>query len=345
MIDLRSDTVTRPTPAMIEAMRTAKVGDDGLEGDPTVRELEARAAEIAGKPAGLFVVSGTMGNLVGMIAGARATGAVLLHELAHILVTEMGGISLLARQFPRPIGGPGGRMDLDRLRDAMQPKLAPGFLPTALIALENTHNHAGGTVLPESYMAAVHALARDAGVPVHVDGARLFNAAAAQGVRMADLARHAETVTFCLSKGLGAPIGAVLVGPRDVIERGRAIRKMLGGTLRQAGVIAAAGIVALDTMVERLAEDHANARRLARGLHRIAPSMVDPAAVETNIVVLDLSASGRTSAAWAGILLERGVWTRGNDTPRMRLVTHHQVSVADVDDAVAAFAAAWPGGD
>ena len=341
VIDLRSDTVTRPTPAMIEAMRTARIGDDGLEGDPTVRELEARAAEITGKEAGLFVVSGTMGNLIGMMANVREPGTILLNEIAHILVTEMGGVSLLANLFPKPIGGPGGQIDLDRLREAIVPKLAPGFQKTVLIALENTHNHAGGTVLPEDYMAAVHALAGQYGIPVHVDGARIFNAAAALGVPVAALARHAETVTFCLSKGLGAPIGAVLVGSQAVIDRGRSIRKMLGGTLRQAGILAAAGIVALDTMVDRLADDHANAKRLAEGLHAIEPSLIDPNAVASNILVLDLAASGHSSAEWAETLNKKGLWTRGNDTFRMRFVTHHHVSSADVDVAIAAFAETW----
>ena len=341
VIDLRSDTVTRPTPAMIEAMQAARIGDDGLEGDPTVRELEARSAKITGKEAGLFVVSGTMGNLIGMMANVHEPGTVLIHEIAHILVTEMGGVSLLANLFPKPIGGPGGRMDLDRLREAVVPKLAPGFQKTVLIALENTHNYAGGAVLPEDYMAAVHAMAGEHGIPVHVDGARIFNAAAALGVPVADLARHTDTLTFCLSKGLGAPIGAVLVGPQAVIDRGRSIRKMLGGTLRQAGMIAAAGIVALDHMVERLVEDHANAKRLAEGLNAIEPSLVDPDAVASNILVLDLAASGHSSAEWAERLNGKGLWTRGNDTYRMRFVTHHHVSGDEVDTAIAAFAETW----
>ena len=232
-------------------------------------------------------------------------------------------------------------MDLDRLREAVVPKLAPGFQKTVLIALENTHNYAGGAVLPEDYMAAVHAMAGEHGIPVHVDGARIFNAAAALGVPVADLARHTDTLTFCLSKGLGAPIGAVLVGPQAVIDRGRSIRKMLGGTLRQAGMIAAAGIVALDHMVERLVEDHANAKRLAEGLNAIEPSLVDPDAVASNILVLDLAASGHSSAEWAERLNGKGLWTRGNDTYRMRFVTHHHVSGDDVDTAIAAFAETW----
>ena len=184
-------------------------------------------------------------------------------------------------------------------------------------------------------------MAGEHGIPVHVDGARIFNAAAALGVPVADLARHTDTLTFCLSKGLGAPIGAVLVGPQAVIDRGRSIRKMLGGTLRQAGMIAAAGIVALDHMVERLVEDHANAKRLAEGLNAIEPSLVDPDAVASNILVLDLAASGHSSAEWAKCLNGKGLWTRGNDTYRMRFVTHHHVSGDDVDTAIAVFTETW----
>jgi threonine aldolase len=339
-IDLRSDTVTRPTEAMQEAMRRAELGDDGREGDPTVRRLEALAAEKTGKEAGLFVVSGTMGNLLALLTHTGRGGEVLLHEGAHILRSEMGGIAAVAGFFFRTVKGTHGAMDLEALQEATQPSLAANKLYTALICMETTHNDAGGAVLPLDHMAAVHALGKANGIPVHTDGARLFNAAVRLGRPAAEIARHSDTVTFCVSKGLSAPVGSVLVGSAEFINRARAFRRMIGGNLRQGGVIAAAGIVALEAMVERLAEDHRTARRLAEGLSRIDQSFVDPETVETNIVQVDTHKSGRTAAQWLDALKARGVLAGVWSPWKMRLVTHRHIGDAEVEGTVEAFRAA-----
>jgi threonine aldolase len=340
-IDLRSDTVTLPTDAMLDAMHRARLGDDGREGDPTVGRLEALAAQRTGKEAGLFVVSGTMGNLVALLAHTGRGGEVLCEAGSHILRSEMGGVAGLAGLFHRGVAGTRGAMDVEALSEAIAPALLPNRLATALIAMETTHNDAGGAVLPLAHMQAVHALGRAHGVPVHVDGARLFNAAVRLGVDAAAIAAHCDSVTFCISKGLSAPVGAVLTGSRDFIAQARAYRRMVGGNLRQGGVIAAAGIVALETMVARLADDHASARRLAEGLHRIDPALVDPARVETNIVQLD---TGRPAAALVAALKERGVLAGLWSKHVIRMVTHRHVDAASIDAAVAAFGEAWRAG-
>lgn len=341
LIDLRSDTVTQPTEAMREAMARAEVDDDGLGRDPTTRRLEEMAAAMLGKEAGLFVVSGTASNLVALLAVAPERGIVLAHRLSHILRAEMGGLGTLAGLFSTAIPGERGAMDLDALRAEIHPKLALGTLPTALIEVETTHNFSGGYALPLDHLAAVQGIGGEFGIPVHMDGARIFNAAAALGVPAREIAKYAGTVGFCLSKGLSAPVGSVLCGSAAVIERARLLRRMIGGTLRQSGVLAAAGIVALEQMVERLAEDHANAQRLARGLHAVHSGIVDPANVQTNIVMLDLAKSGRPSAWFAAGFERHGIRARGNDTPHMRMVTHRQITQADVDHALEAFAALW----
>jgi threonine aldolase len=338
-IDLRSDTVTKPTAAMLDAMRSADLGDDSRDGDPTVRRLEALAAQRTGKEAGLFVVSGTMGNLVAQLTHGQRGGMVLLEANAHILRSELGGIAQIAGLFHKPVPGERGAMDLDRLAEAISPGLAPHRLGTSLICLETTHNDASGAALPLDHMAAVHALARRHGVPVHTDGARLFNAAVKLGVPAAEIARHTDTVCFCVSKGLSAPIGSVLVGPQAVIERARAFRRMIGGNLRQAGGIAAAGIVALETMVYRLADDHAAARALAEGLARIDARLVALDRVETNIVQVDTAWSGRSAAEWIAALEQEGVRTGAWSTNLLRLVTHRHIGAAEVERSLAAFAA------
>jgi threonine aldolase len=337
-IDLRSDTVTKPTEAMLERMRDAELGDDSRDGDPTVRALEALAAERTGKQAGLLVASGTMGNLVAQLAHAQPGGTVLLEANAHILRSEMGGIAMIAGLFHRSIPGERGAMALDRLADAISPGLSAHRLGTALICLETTHNDAGGAVLPLDHMAAVHALAQRHGVPVHTDGARLFNAAVALGVPAARIAQHTDTLCFCVSKGLSAPIGSVLVGSHGFIMQARAFRRMIGGNLRQAGGIAAAGIVGLESMVDRLADDHAAARRLAEGLHRIDPRLVARDRVETNIVQVDTAASGRDAAEWIAALEQEGVRAGAWSGSLLRLVTHRHIDAAAVERAIAAFA-------
>lgn len=341
LIDLRSDTVTQPTEAMYEAMMRADLGDDGREGDPTTRRLEEMAAELLGKEAGLFVVSGTASNLVALLGVVEGRGTVLAHERAHILRTEMGGLATVTGQFYLPISGARGAMDLEALRTEIHPELAVGHLPTVLIEVETTHNSAGGCVLSLDHLAAVRALADEFSIPVHMDGARLFNASVALGVPAREIAQYADTVGFCLSKGLSAPVGSVVCGSSAVIERGRALRRMIGGTLRQSGVLAAAGIVALDTMIGRLAEDHENAKRLARALNAIDRDLVDPAEVETNIVMVNLEKSGRTTAWFAAEMQRRGIWTAANPTSVMRLVTHRHISVVDVDAAAEIIGAIW----
>jgi len=339
LIDLRSDTVTKPTEAMLERMRRAELGDDSRDGDPTVRELEALAAARTGKQAAMFVPSGTMGNLVALLTHARPGCTVLLEANAHILRSEMGGIAQIAGLFHKAIPGERGAMDLDRLAEAVSPGLSAHRLGTALICLENTHNDAGGAVLSLEHMAAVHALAERHGVPVHTDGARLFNAAVKLGVPAAEICRHTDTLSFCVSKGLSAPIGSLLVGTHGFIMQARAFRRMVGGNLRQAGGIAAAGIVALETMVERLADDHAAARRLADALHRIDPTLVQPERVETNIVQVETAASGRSAAEWIAALEQEGVRAGAWSGSLLRLVTHRHIDAAAVERASAAFAA------
>ena len=341
LIDLRSDTVTLPTDAMRQAIQDAELGDDGRERDPTARRLEKLAAKMLGKDEGLFVVSGTVSNTIAVMANVREQGTVLAHEKAHLLVAEMGAISTIASLFCKPIPGANGAMDIDALRAAIQPKLKDGQLPTVLIEVESTHNYAGGRALALDHLAAVRELADEFGIPVHMDGARIFNAAAALGVTAREIAQYVDTVSFCLSKGLSAPIGSVIAGPAETMARAHAIRKMIGGTLRQAGIVAAPGIVALEEMVDRLGEDHAVAKRLATNLQAIDPTLADPAEIESNIIMVDLAKSGRNAAWFSDALRDRGVWTLPNPTTTMRLVTHRHISEQDADIAAQIFGTLW----
>lgn len=342
-IDLRSDTVTKPTPAMRAAMAAAEVGDDGYADDPTVQRLEAMAAERLGKEAGLFVPSGTMGNLCALLVHTGRGDEVLLEASAHIIRSEMGGIASLAGTMFRPLPGERGAIPPAAIEAACS---GGGYgtarLRPALLCLETTHNAAGGAVLPLDYLAAARQVAVRHGMAVHIDGARLFNAAAALGVPVEAIARHADTVTFCLSKGLSAPVGSVLCGPAALIARARLFRRMLGGTMRQSGVVAAAGLVALDTMTERLAEDHRRARRLAEGLAAIHPALCDPASVETNMVYADFAASGRAAGEWARLLGTAGIVCRAADATRMRLVTHADLDDADIEAMLGIVQELWP---
>lgn len=340
MIDLRSDTVTRPTEAMLESMRGATFGDDSREGDATVQKLEAMAAAKTGKEAGAFMPSGTMTNLVAMLAHGSRGGEVLLEQGSHTLNAELGGIAGIAGLFHRGIPGRRGAMQLERLREAIRP-MTRSNMGTALVWMENTHNRAGGAVLPLAHMHSVFELARGNGVPVHLDGARIFNAAVALGCGAAEIAAYSDSVCFCVSKGLSAPVGSILCGSGEFIERARAYRRMVGGNMRQAGPLAAAGIVALETMVERLAEDHQSARRLAEGLHRIDRNLCDPALVDTNLVRVDIARSGRFAAQWSDDLKARNVLVSPADVHVLRFVTHRHISAADIDAAVAAFAELW----
>lgn len=341
MIDLRSDTVTKPSEPMLERMRAAELGDDSRDGDPTVKALEEKAATIVGKEAALFMPSGTMANLAALMAHTGRGGEVLLEETAHILRYEMGAIAHVAGLFHRPVRGRRGAMDLDQLAEVVDARLRPNRLATALICMETTHNAAGGSVLPLDHMSAVHAIARQHDIPVHTDGARLFNAAVALGVPAERIARHTDTVCFCVSKGLGAPVGSLLCGSAAFIARARAFRRMLGGNLRQSGMLAAAGMVALDTMIDRLAEDHRHARQLADGIHVVAPSAVDPKTIETNIVRVELGDSGLRAEEWSKRFLERGIKVAPASASSLRFVTHRHVTAADIDAAVTAFREIW----
>ncbi|HET7597043.1 MAG TPA: GntG family PLP-dependent aldolase [Burkholderiales bacterium] len=340
MIDLRSDTVTRPTEAMVESMREATFGDDSRDGDATVMKLERLAAERLGKEAAAFMPSGTMANLVAMLTHAQRGGEVLLEQGSHTLNAELGGIAGVAGLFYRGIPGTRGAMDLDALREALRPTLR-NQMGTALVWMENSHNRSGGAVLPLEHMKAVQRLAGEHTVPVHLDGARIFNAAAALKREAREIAQHADSACFCVSKGLSAPVGSVLCGTSGFIERARAFRRMVGGNLRQAGPLAAAGIVALETMVDRLAEDHRTAKRLAQGLHRIDRDLVDPAGVETNLVRAELRKSGRRAAEWSARLKDKGILVSPCDAYALRFVTHRHIGDAEVDAAIDALANLW----
>jgi threonine aldolase len=340
LTDFRTDTVTRPTAEMLAAMQAATQGDDSRDGDPTVIKLEALAAARTGKEAGLYMPSGTMTNLVAVLAHTSRAGEVLLERGAHMLNTELGGLAAVAGVFYKAIPGSRGAMEEAALREAVRPMTRNNF-GTALICMETTHNGAGGAVLSLAHMQMVHELARRHGVPVHTDGARLFNAAVALGVSAADITRHTDSVSFCVSKGLSAPIGSVLCGNHEFIERARPFRRMVGGNMRQAGLIAAAGIVALETMVERLKDDHATARRLAAGLHAVNTTLVNPAEVETNIVRVSVRASGRNAAQWTEEFALRGIAVSPADSGSLRFVTHRHIGNNDVDAAISACAEIW----
>ncbi len=340
IIDLRTDTVTQPTAAMFAAMQSATQGDDSRDGDPTVIKLEALAAKLTGKDAGLYMPSGTMTNLVAVLAHTSRAGEVLLERGAHILNNELGGLAAVAGVYYKALPGARGAMDETALRDAVRPMTRNNF-GTSLICMETTHNGAGGTVLPLDHMKMVHGLARERGIPVHTDGARFFNAAVALGVPAATIAQYTDSVCFCVSKGLSAPVGSVLCGSDSFIERARPFRRMVGGNMRQAGSIAAAGIVGLETMIERLAEDHATAKRLATGLHAIDASLVNPKYVETNIVRVNVSASNRSAVQWAEEFKIQGIAVSPADSASLRFVTHRHITNADVDTAVAACREIW----
>lgn len=332
-VDLRSDTVTQPTEAMYESMRSARVGDDGLDGDPTARALEAVAADILGKEASLFVPSCTMANLLAILSQSQRSEQIVMESSAHIYTSERGAATFTGLFY---LGVPGsrGEMDLGQLEDA----LAGGGhkLRTSLVTLETSHNNAGGTALPLTHMGAVAELARARGARVHLDGARVFNAAVALGVTSADLARPADTVSLCLSKGLSAPVGAILAGPRAVIDRSRALRRMLGGTQRQTGVIAAAGLEAIQTMGRRLSDDHRRASLLSDGINALGIALV-ASRPQTNIVQVDVSATGRDSAQWTTELERLGVRVRPWGKQRLRAVTHRHIEDADIARAIEAF--------
>jgi threonine aldolase len=335
-VELRSDTFTRPTEAMRRAMYEAEVGDDVWNEDPTVHQLEELAAERLGKEAAVFLSSGTQGNLIGLLSHARPGSEVLVGHETHIFNAEAAGTAVVGGLQLRtlPNDRHGGILP-EAIRAAIRSD-DPHNPPTGCLALENSHNRCGGTVLSAVDIAEMVEPVQSRGIPIHVDGARIFNAAVALQVSADALTRDVDSITFCLSKGLGAPIGALLCGTSAFIERARRWRKLLGGGMRQVGVIAAAGIVALETGVERLAEDHANARLLAVGLAEIPELYVDLASVQTNIVNVDVARLGITPARFVGSLEERGVRVAENGGTVIRAVTSSEVSRQDMEYALTA---------
>jgi threonine aldolase len=341
IVDLRSDTMTLPTPEMREAMARAEVGDDVWGEDPTVQRLEATAAARLGKEAGLLVASGTMGNLVSVVAHTQAGQEVVLDLDSHIYNYEVAGGTIVGSVQMRPVKTERGFLTPEQVQESLRPANIH-VPPTGLICLENTHNRHGGTCCAPEEISAVAAVARAAGVPVHVDGARLFNAAVALKRDPREFAAPVDSVTFCLSKGLGAPVGSVVCGSTAFVERARRVRKMIGGGMRQAGVLAAAGLVALERMVDRLAEDHANARALAEALAAMPGLAVDLASVQTNIVIVRIDRGDRTVSAGAAADLVKGCAARKVKVHAMgpaaiRCVTHKDVDAEDIRRAVDAF--------
>ncbi len=334
IIDLRSDTITKPTPAMRAAMAAAEVGDDVFGEDPTVIRLEQMAAERLGKEAALFVASGTMGNLVSLLAQCGRGDEVIVGDQAHTYIYEQGGMAALGGIHPRAARNrPDGTLDLDEVRSLIRGDNVH-FPRTRLIALENTHNRCGGSPLTVAYMQAIGQLAREHGLLLHVDGARIFNAAVALGVDVKALAADADSITFCLSKGLAAPVGSVVCGSRAFIAEARRARKVVGGGMRQAGVIAAAGIVALEQMVDRLADDHANAAALAAGLAELPGIEVEPVPVRTNIVFFRVNRRDLDAPAFTARLEAAGVRMLALDPRRVRAVTNYHVTAEDVQVAL-----------
>jgi threonine aldolase len=336
-IDLRSDTVTRPTPAMRRAMAEAEVGDDVFREDPTVRRLEEMAAERLGKEAALFVPTGTMGNQVAVNVWTRPGQEVILEERSHIFNYEMATMAAFSGVLARPLRGDDGALTAEAVERAIRPAVYY-LAPTGLIAVEDTHNMAGGTIHPRPRAEAIGALARRRGIPTHLDGARIFNSAVAQACAAADLARPFDSVMTCLSKGLGAPVGSILAGPREFVDEALRVRKRLGGGMRQAGILAAAGIVALTKQVERLADDHANARRLAERIASIPGLGVDPGRVQTNIVIFEVTRGGMTAHDLVGRWKGEGVMALAVDDAHVRAVTHYDVSRDQIEEAGAGLA-------
>ena len=328
-IDLRSDTVTLPPPEMRRAIAEAELGDDVFGNDPTVNRLQALAAEMLGKEAALLTTSGTQSNLSALLAHCQRGDEVILGDECHILHYEAGGAFALGGLGLRPVpNDEQGRLDLDAVRRTIRGRDVH-FPPTGLICVENTHNRCGGTVVDEEHLAAVRSLADEHGLPVHMDGARLFNAATALGVPAADLARHADSVSVSLCKGLSCPVGSVLCGSKEFVRKAHRFRKMLGGGMRQAGIIAAAGVYALENMVARLADDHKNARALAERLAAI-PGIALAPAPQSNLVFF-------TAEGWDLRELERRLVEKGilclDEGGRIRMVTHYGIERADVEEA------------
>ena len=332
MIDLRSDTVTMPTPTMRQAMVSAPLGDDVFGDDPMVLELEEMAAARLGKEAAVFVPSGTMGNVVGVAVNARLGQELIADADSHVFLFEGAGAAAIAGVQIRPVTTHAGVISPQQIRDAVRPTDDLHQPITAAISFEDTHNRHGGVVWPLEDLSAAAAAARELGLRVHLDGARIFNAAVAQRLDVADIAACGDTVTFCLSKGLGCPAGSVFCGDHEAVDEARRWRKRLGGAMRQAGVLAAAGVVALDTMVDRLAEDHAHARTLAEGLAELPGITCDLSRVQTNIVYFDVDRM--TGIGFEDECRKRGLLGGATAEHRVRFVTHHGIEAEDVQAAL-----------
>lgn len=332
-IDFRSDTVTWPTPEMREAMAAAPLGDDVYGEDPTVNELELLAAKKVGKEAGLFVASGTMGNLVGILSHANRGDEAIVGQDAHTYVSEAGNMATIGGIVPRPLATDScGRMSAAEIEDAVRPD-NPHFPASRLILVENSYGRRQGYPIPTNYFEEVNDIAKRHGLSVHLDGARLFNAAVALGVAPCDIAQHVDSVSFCLSKGLSAPVGSLLCGSEDFVHRARRMRKALGGGMRQAGVLAAAGIVSLNTMIERMADDHVNAKTLALGLEKIPGIVVCPEMVKTNMVFFGLGDEVPLARLEIAEQLRRkaNIWIGLSGQQQFRAVTHYWIDSGDVE--------------
>ena len=334
MIDLRSDTVTKPSPAMREAMAHAEVGDDVFGEDPTVNRLQEVAARLLGKEAALFVPSGTMGNQLSVRLHTKPGDEIIVEAGAHVVRYESGAAAGLSGVQTRWLPGTRGILEVDEIEAAIRP---PDYHnpPTTLICLENTHNRGGGTIYPLATIKAIRKVAEARGIATHLDGARLFNAVVATAVPAAEYARHFETVTFCLSKGLGAPVGSLICADQERVVKLRRLRKMFGGGMRQAGIIAAAGLYALEHNIARLAEDHAHAKRLAETLAALPGVRINPAHVETNIVVFDISETRRRAEEVLALLKAEGLLLVPFSPTTLRAVTHLDVSRDQIEQACA----------
>ncbi len=333
IIDLRSDTVTKPSPEMRRAMFEAEVGDDVYGEDPTINRLEKRAAEIFGREAALFVPSGTMGNQIAIKLHTTHGREVICEERSHVFNSEMAMMAHFSGVVPRTLWAEEGIITWEHVKSKLRPK-SYHAARTGLVSLENTHNFAGGTVTPPEVFDEVCDRTHDAGLPVHLDGARVFNASVALEVPVDRLTAKADTVMFCLSKGLGAPVGSMLVGSAELIDRGRIYRKALGGGMRQGGILAAAGLISLERGPGKLAKDHVNAKFLADGLAQIPGFKIDPAKVQTNIVICDITATGMTSDEISSLLAGRSVLANSVGPELLRFVTHLDVSREQCADAL-----------
>jgi threonine aldolase len=334
VVDLRSDTVTRPTAEMRQAMAAAEVGDDVYGEDPTVNKLEKRAAELFGKEAALFVPTGCMGNLISIKIWTHHGSEVICEERSHVNLYELASMSAIAGCMPRVVRGEDGILTWEEIRAAIRPKIYYDS-QTAMVSLENTSNMAGGTVYPTDRVNEICDEAHKLGLKVHLDGARIFNAATALGDHVAVMTKKVDSVMFCLSKGLGAPVGSMVAGSKAFIEKARIYRKMLGGGMRQAGVIAAAGLMALEKSPARLHVDHENAKFLAEGMAQIPGLKIDPAKVRSNIVVFDCAATGMTAVELCDAVHAHGVWAQDTALYSVRVVTHCDVDHSGCERALA----------